>query len=175
DSTLCARCGAWRGELGSEPTIELYVEHIVQVFAEVRRVLRKDGTLWLNVGDSYAGSGKGPTGFNGIGDQEQRQGFRAGEFLNPGGRPPVKQGGARTRDGIGYVDGLKAKDLCLIPFRLALALQAEGWYVRSDIAWCKRAPMPESVTDRPTTAWEHVFLLTRSVRYFYDQIAVSDV
>jgi len=97
-SVFCTRCGAWRGELGSEPTIELYVEHIVAVFREVRRVLRPDGTLWLNVGDSMAGAGRGPTGWNGIGDAVQRQGFEGGTLTN-------KQGPS-----LGRVDGLKKKD-----------------------------------------------------------------
>ena len=123
-------------------------------------MLRDDGTLWCNVGDSYAGSGKGPTGWNG--DATVRQGSRIGsnhgEWGHTSGvKPPV---------------GLKPKDLCLIPFRLALALQSDGWYVRSDIAWCKKAPMPESVTDRPTSAWEHIFLLSKSERYYYDADSV---
>lgn len=182
----CRLCGAWRGELGSEPTIECYVEHIVAVFREVRRVLRNDGTCWLNIGDSYAGSGKGPTGHNGLGDQEERQGF-----TGVSGKSTLKFGGKSYKDyteeerahlqasqpvfgGGKSSPGMKAKDLCLIPERLALALQADGWWVRSRIAWCKRAPMPESVTDRPTSAWEHIWLLSKSARYYYDADAVRE-
>lgn len=145
-----------------------FVCHLVEVFRAVRRVLRSDGTCWLNIGDSYAGSGKGPTGHNGIGDQSERQGF-VGD----------RRKGRGIRSGTGYelrdapsVPGLKPKDLMLIPERLALALQADGWWVRSRIIWCKRAPMPESIRDRPTSATEHIFLLTKSRSYFYDATAV---
>lgn len=168
-SHVCQRCGAWRGELGSEPTIELYAEHVVAIFREVRRVLRKDGTLWLNVGDSYAGSGRGPTGKTGIGDQERRQGFTTDRRLGRG----FRAAGYEMRD-TPAVPGLKSKDLCLIPFRLALALQADGWWIRSDIVWAKPNPMPESVTDRPTRAHEYIFLLTKSPRYFYDADAIRE-
>lgn len=136
------------------PCGECYVCHLVAVFAEARRVLRPDGVCFLNVGDSYVtGSAGGTQGTNG------QRASRTHTATGSGGRIPA---------------GLKAKDLTLIPFRLALALQSDGWYVRSDIAWCKRAPMPESVTDRPTSAWEHIFLLTRSARYFYDAEAVRE-
>jgi DNA modification methylase len=148
----------WRGELGSEPTIDLYVEHIVTVFREVRRVLRPDGTCWLNMGDSFAGSKKGPT---------EGDGRRAGRGIRSGT-------GYELRDR-GEVAGLKPKDLCGIPWRVALALQADGWWLRSDIIWSKPNPMPESVTDRPTRSHEYVFLLTKSARYFYDADAVREV
>lgn len=148
------KCSAWRGQLGLEPTPELYVEHLVEVFREVKRVLRNDGTLWLNLGDSYAGSGRGPTGYDGIGDQEKRQGF-----VDPGAIVP---------------QGLKPKDLVGIPWRVAFALQADGWYLRSDIIWHKLNPMPESVTDRPTKAHEYVFLLAKSQSYYFDQDAVRE-
>jgi DNA modification methylase len=116
----------------------------------VKRVLRPDGTLWLNIGDSYGGSGKGQTGHNGIGNQEQRQGFIGSK-----------------RDTV-----VRPKSLALIPERLALALADDGWIIRSRIAWCKASPMPESTQDRPTSAWEHIWLLTRQERYFYDSFAV---
>jgi DNA modification methylase len=143
------------GQIGLEDTPEAFVEKIVEVFHEVKRVLRDDGTLWLNLGDSYAGSGRGPTGENGIGNQSQRQGFN--------GAPPSKMGG-----------GLKPKDMIGIPWMVAVALRADGWYLRSDIIWSKPNPMPESVTDRPTKAHEYVFLLTKNARYFYDADAVRE-
>lgn len=153
----CLKCGAWSGDLGSEATPALFVQHLVEVFREVRRVLKDDGTLWLNLGDSYAGSGKGPTGHNGFQNQEQRGGFTS-----------------YRRNKTDAPEGYKAKDLMLIPSRVAIALCDDGWYLRSDIAWCKRAPMPESVTDRPTSAWEHIFLLSKSRTYYYDAAAVRE-
>lgn len=147
-------CGAWRGSLGLEPTLALYLDHMVEVFREVWRVMRKDATCWLNIGDSYAtgaGSAKSPGG--------GAQGAAFSIASQPNRMPQV---------------GLKPKDLMMVPARLAIRLQDDGWWVRSDIAWCKRAPMPESCADRPTSAWEHVFLLTKSVRYFYDAEAVRE-
>ena len=148
------------GQLGLEKTPQEYIQNMVEVFQEVRRVLRDDGTLWLNIGDSYAGSGKGRMG-NGephpatmTGKQGTSQGSWEGTI------PDVE------------TPGLKPKDLCLIPERLAIALQDDGWWIRSRIAWCKKSSMPESVTDRPTSAWEHIWLLTKSARYYYDAEAV---
>lgn len=164
-SMFCSLCKAWRGELGSEPTIGLFVQHIVDVFRELKRVLHPAGTCWLNVGDSYAGSGRGPTGHNGIGDQERRQGFT-------GSRLESRHQQVEPFSGVRCEPSTKPKDLCLIPERLALALQDDGWWVRSRIAWCKTSAMPESVQDRPTSAWEHIWLLTRSAKYFYDAEAV---
>ena len=138
----CGKCGARRvdRQIGLEATPEAYLATMVAVFREVKRVLRPDGTLWLNIGDSYnANQG---SGFNG----------------NAG------KGTASPR----VYSGLAPKQLLMMPARLALALQADGWWVRSDIIWHKPNPMPESVTDRPTSAHEHVFLLTKSARYFYD-------
>ena len=148
---VCARCGARRvdRQIGLEASVDAYLDTLLAVFAEVRRVLRDDGTLWLDMGDSYAGSGKGPTGAHGVGQHETRQGFHS----------PKPSAG-------------KAKSLMLVPWRLLLALDAAGWTVRSVIAWCKAAPMPESVTDRPTSAWEPIFLLTKKPRYYYDAEAV---
>jgi DNA modification methylase len=162
-------CGAWRGELGSEPTPALFIEHLVSIFDEVRRVMRPDGVLFVNLGDSYAGSGKGPTGKSGIGDQEWRQGFRAGSARADG---VVDGRSIRNRNGTGPVGGIPAKNLLLIPERFAIAMQDAGWIVRSRIAWCKTSAMPESVRDRPTSAWEHIWMFTRSARYFWDQEAV---
>lgn len=200
--SFCRHCNAWRGCLGLEPTIEAYVEHVVEVFREIRRVLREDGTVWLNLGDSYAGNS------------------------TPGGGDPtvgVRNLGGNTYRKKSVPLGLKPKDLCLIPSRVALALQADGavnpeamrqldsirtallrdfdtwdavpqnvrseverldaewhdaheggWWVRSVIIWAKSNPMPESVTDRPTTAHEYIYLLSKSARYFYDADAVRE-
>src|SRR5262245_29129215 len=147
------------GQLGLEPTPEEYVANLVEVFRQVRRVLRDDGTVWLNLGDSY--SGREFTGRHDSG--EQRPGFHG---------QANGYGGERTR--IKRQDGLKPKDLVGIPWRVAFALQADSWYLRSDIVWAKPNPMPESVTDRPTKAHEYVFLLSKSARYFYDQEAVRE-
>ena len=148
----------WHGELGLEPTPELYVEHLVAIFREVRRVLRDDGTLWLNLGDSYAGSGAGG-GKNGL-LGKHLESIEIAEYAD---RPTAKS-----------IPGLKPKDLVGIPWLVAFALQADGWWLRSDIIWAKPAPMPESVRDRPTRAHEYIFLLSKSARYFYDLEAVRE-
>ncbi len=156
---VCGKCGAKRidSQLGLEPTPEEYVANLVAVFREVRRVLRDDGSVWLNLGDSYFGAGRGPS------DLADDRGFHT----------------AVTRDGFPlkgvYRHGsLKSKDLVGIPWRVAFALQADGWWLRSDIIWNKPNPMPESVTDRPTRAHEYIFLLTKSARYFYDADAIRE-
>ena len=153
---FCARCGAWRGSLGLEPTPALYVRHLVEVFREARRVLRKDGTLWLNIGDSYAGrwASRRDTG---------RRGF-------------VEASRERTKwtDRSLAAEGLKDKDLIGIPWRVAFALQDDGWWLRRDHIWAKPNPMPESVRDRCTTAHEYLFLLTKSARYYYDGAAIKE-
>jgi DNA modification methylase len=154
----CA-CGAWRGELGLEPTPELYVSHLADVFDAVRRVLREDGTCWVNLGDSYCGGGRG-SGIHsdGTGSLSSQQYW---ENNDKGQVPLAKPGGA-----------LKAKDLVGIPWRVAFELQRRGWWLRAECIWAKPNPMPESVTDRPTRAHEQVFLLTKSARYYYDADAV---
>ena len=139
------------GQLGLEKTPEEYVEKMVTVFREVRRVLKDDGTLWLNLGDSYAGN-----------CSRASDGERAG-FGNP-------REGVFNRGG----DGLKPKDLVGIPWRVAFALQSDGWYLRSDIIWSKPNPMPESVTDRPTKAHEYLFLMSKSAKYYYDADAIRE-
>lgn len=146
------------GQIGLEETPEEYVEKMVQVFREVKRVLRDDGTLWLNLGDSYTAHGTGGNTYKTTDDKRKEM----GEKLFGGG---IK----RTMP-----DGLKPKDLCGIPWRVAFALQADGWYLRSDIIWAKPNPMPESVTDRPTKAHEYIFLLSKRERYFYDAEAVRE-
>lgn len=156
--TFCQQCGAWRGVLGLEPTPDLYVQHIVEVFREVGRVLRDDGTLWLNLGDSYNAAGRDIHGTR-IGEKQGSN--RASATGEDHCRPSA--------------DALKPKDLCGIPWRVAFALQADGWYLRSDIIWAKPNPMPESVTDRPTKAHEYVFLLSKREMYFYDTEAIREV
>lgn len=139
----------WRGSLGLEPMPDLYVQHLVEIFREVRRVLRRDGTLWLNMGDSYAAARSyqvPDTKWRDVGNE------KASEV-------PV---------------GLKPKDLLGMPWRVAFALQADGWWLRSDIIWSKPNPMPESVTDRPTKAHEYLFLLAKAERYFYDGEAIKE-
>lgn len=162
-------CGAWRGALGLEPTPELYVEHLVEVFREVRRVLKREGTLWLNLGDSYFGSWGNYGGENrGHGTQREiTSGSKAHQSAYDGlerFRPPTAFSHS----------SLKPKDLVGIPWRVAFALQADGWYLRSDIIWAKPNPMPESVTDRPTRSHEHIFLLAKAERYYYDPIAIAE-
>ena len=157
---FCQKCGAWCGCLGLEPTPERFIKHMVDIFREFHRILRKDGTLWLNLGDSYASSAGGydTTGSRGttsvIGKSTQ-----AAVVKDKERKPPI---------------GLKPKDLVGIPWRVALALQADGWYLRSDIIWHKPNPMPESVTDRPTKSHEYIFLLSKSPNYFYDAEAVKE-
>ena len=146
------------GQIGLEPTPEEHVEKMVEVFREVRRVLRDDGVVFLNYGDCYAATGK-----SGGGDQGERWKDHGADFTGPKGgkwRPAP--------------DGLKPKDLVGMPWRIAFALQADGWYLRSDIIWSKPNPMPESVTDRPTKSHEYVFLLAKQERYFYDADAVHE-
>jgi DNA modification methylase len=147
--------------IGLEPTPEAYVANMVAVFREVRRVLRADGTVWLNLGDSYANPPPSGT---------------AGQWA-PGGSTRYTQSavdGQRLIGGTMAASGLPAKNLVGIPWRVAFALQADGWYLRSDIIWSKPNPMPESVTDRPTKAHEYLFLLSKSPRYYYDADAVRE-
>jgi DNA modification methylase len=171
-TNTCLTCGAWKGQLGLEPTIDLYVAHLMEILRECKRVLRSDGTMWLNCGDSYAG-GKGQSGqpMSAI-DQEARA--QRGESINRAcGQLEVATRPSDSLSGLRSCN-VKPKDLCLIPFRVALAAQADGWWIRSDIIWSKPNPMPESVTDRPTDAYEHIFLMTKSARYYYDNEAVRE-
>lgn len=151
------------GQLGLEPTPEAYVANMVAVFREVRRVLRADGTVWLNLGDSYVGAPVGSFNGGGFKDKSAQAGTRD--------LSGVAQSGVLDKT---KATGLKPKDLVGIPWRVAFALQADGWYLRSDIIWSKPNPMPESVTDRPTKAHEYLFLLTKSARYYYDADAVRE-
>jgi len=140
------------GQIGLEKTPEEYVAKMVAVFREVRRVLKDEGTLWLNLGDSYVGGGRGGQ------SEEKRSENGQPVYGNPGLVP----------------SGMKAKDMVGIPWRVAFALQADGWYLRSDIIWAKPNPMPESVTDRPTKSHEYIFLLSKKPHYFFDQEAVRE-
>ena len=156
--------------IGLEPTLAEWLASIVAVMREVRRVLRDDGTVWLNLGDAYAGSGKGMNADGTHSDGEKQASNRGS--LNPGKRTPRGPGSGRWGLGDASVDGLPAKNLMGQPWRVALALQDDGWILRSAIVWHKPNPMPESVADRPTSAYEMVFLLTKRPRYFYDADAV---
>ena len=151
------------GQIGLEQTPDEYVAEMVAVFREVRRVLADDGTLWLNIGDSYVHTQPGRNR-NGTGGQIVR-----GEEYKSKNR----QGDSDKFHALSAM-GLKPKDLVGIPWRLAFALQADGWWLRQDIIWHKPNPMPESVTDRCTKAHEYVFLLTKSARYYYDHAAMQE-
>lgn len=157
--SLCGKCGARRidKQLGLEDTPAAYVARLVEVFNEVARVLREDGTCWLNLGDSYCGMG----GHTCLGETSQRKG-RANVAAQHG------------RKGIPPGGNVKSKDLLDIPWQVAFALRDAGWYLRAEVIWAKPSPMPESVRDRPTRAHEQVFLLSRRLRYFYDSIAVQE-
>lgn len=145
-------------EIGSEPTPELYIQKLVAVFREVWRVLSDDGNLWLNIGDSYAGSNG--NGYKQSIDPVNRTNGREDERLRK----------TNNRVDVGY----KPKDLMMIPARVAIALQADGWYLRSEIVWAKPNPMPESVKDRPTRSHEMIYLLTKSEKYYYDYEAILE-
>lgn len=146
-------------QIGQEETPDAYVHTMRQVFAEVWRVLKDDGILWLNLGDTYANTNRGHNS-NGFGN------------LN-GSNLKNKTGYAENRN-TPIPAGLKEKDLCGIPWTVAMALRADGWYLRQDIIWHKPNPMPESVTDRCTKSHEYIFLLTKSPRYYYDQTAIKE-
>jgi DNA modification methylase len=148
------------GQLGLEKTPELYVAKMVEVFREVRRVLRKDGTLWLNLGDSYANNGTGGNGATGGRDKSTLQ-----SQMPPMGTTPVHES---------VPAGMKAKDLVGIPWLVAFALRTDGWYLRQDIIWSKPNPMPESVTDRCTKAHEYIFLMSKSARYYFAQDEIAE-
>ncbi len=257
ESGTCIKCGAWKGGYGQEPDVKMYVEHTIVVLREIRRVLRKDGVVFLNLGDSYASGGKNPSqslpsrhvpacGTDGKGflnwmecgcacschdDERQaaskictsRSGQQAGITASPscktvrdrlhrdsvlasaGGVPHVSQESnnsasspaspanpsvrfcsdclkshylaSETSNPLGtlyHIPKLKAKDLCLIPFRVAIAAQEDGWWVRSIIIWSKPNPMPESARDRPSESHEYILMLTKSARYYWDAEAVRE-
>lgn len=172
------------GQIGLEPTPGEYVNSIISVCQEIRRILRDDGTLWLNLGDSYA-TGAGKVGDHpGGGEQGKRwTGNHPGRAnQNVGRGTPSRADGRGDHVYLGPPQqpnrmpqkGLKPKDLVGIPWRVAFALQADGWYLRSDIIWHKPNPMPESVTDRPTKSHEYIFLLSKSQKYHYDHEAIKE-
>lgn len=162
--------GTGDGQIGLESTPGEYVARLVDVFREVRRVLRDDGTLWLNLGDSYA-TGAGKVG-------ERPGGGAQGDAWADVNQDPKRRAprprGPMTQPNRMPIPGLKPKDLVGIPWRVALALQADGWWLRSDIIWSKPNPMPESVQDRPTKAHEYLFLLAKGERYHYDLEAIAE-
>jgi DNA modification methylase len=168
---FCQLCGAWRGSLGLEPTPELYVEHLVQVFREVRRVLRSDGVLWLNLGDSYA-----TRHFADARGASYPRNVTQGDKCFIGTSLESRKshiGKTVVQQSVGSLP-LKSKDLVGIPWRVAFALQADGWWLRSDVIWSKPNCMPESVKDRPTKAHEYLFLLSKSQKYYYDADAIRE-
>jgi DNA modification methylase len=160
------------GQIGLEQTPDAFVQELVEVFREVRRVLRDDGTLWLNLGDSYAGAG--PSGATYQSETtKRREGQQQDGFF--------RLSKTLSDRGLTYADkkpvappGFKKKDLIGIPWRVAFALQADGWYLRQDIIWHKPNPMPESVRDRCTKAHEYIFLLSKSPRYYFDSKAMLE-
>lgn len=166
----CGKCGATRvdSQIGLESTVDAYVSELVAVFREVRRVLADDGTCWINLGDSYAAARGGTHqpaetlggGKNGYMPDGNRTNRGRGDTYNP------------TRNAAAI--GLKHKDLIGIPWRVAFALQADGWYLRQDIVWNKPNPMPESVRDRCTKAHEYLFLFSKQARYYYDAEAIAE-
>jgi DNA modification methylase len=159
-SSYCRKCGGWRGCLGLEPTLEAYVGHLVLIFRRVRETMADSGTLWLNLGDGYAQSGQSGLGIN-----------TGASTLGPNrdGLGPGNAAWQRSRPRQSIPGGLKHKDLMGVPWRVALALQADGWHLRNDIVWSKASPMPESVTDRCTRSHEYLFMFSKGPRYYYDR------
>ena len=145
------------GQIGVEQSPDEYIARLVKVFDEVNRVLAKDGTLWLNIGDSYAGSGKGPM-----------------TLQQNGKNKDVFDMSSRIYDVPKKWDGIKPKDLIGIPWSLAFALRERGWYLRSEIIWHKKNCLPESAKDRPTKCHEHIFLLAKSSKYYFDYKAIQE-
>lgn len=139
-----------KGQIGLEEKLQQYINRLVSVFSEVKRVLKDDGTCWLNIGDGYTSGNRG---------------YRAPDKKNPARAMNVRPN---------TPDGLKSKDLLGIPWRLAFALQADGWYLRDDIIWNKPNAMPESVKDRPTRSHEYLFMLTKSEKYYYDFLSIRE-
>lgn len=168
----CVEIPAMECALGLEPTLEAFIGHMVQIFREARRVLRDDGTVWMNMGDSYAGSRSGPdTGSTLQGSRHNQNEAKVAKRSMTASRrrdnEPIPRSDVQ-------VPGLKPKDMVGQPWRLALALQADGWWLRQDIIWDKRNPMPEAMKDRCTKSHEYVFLLAKSERYYFDHAAIAE-
>jgi DNA modification methylase len=163
------------GQIGLEPTPDAFVAELVGLFRDVRRVLRTDGTVWLNLGDSYSGSGRGGNPDAGTKQGTNRGSQTVGVLY---GRENESAAGERVRMRAQFdalkASGLKQKDLIGVPWLTAFALRADGWYLRQDIIWSKPNPMPESVRDRCTKAHEYIFMLTKSARYYYDGAAIAE-
>jgi len=163
---ICPKCNAIRidNQLGLEKTPKEYVEKMVEIFREIKRILKDDGTVWLNLGDSYANTGCDSSkvgGFTGERIRKKEMGINPNDSCQDSQLRQIPV-------------GLKPKDLVGIPWSVAFALQKDGWYLRSDIIWHKPNPMPESVTDRPTKSHEYIFLLTKSAKYYYDADAIRE-
>lgn len=170
---FCSKCGAWLGELGAEPTPELYVRNIVLFFREVACVLRDDGTLFLNIGDTYctAPSGGIGTASTLTGSHDRQLAYRKARRNRASARrDKVVTGEERNKSG----PGLKPKDLVGIPWEVALAMRRDGWYLRCELPWIKRNGLPDSTADRPSRSLEYVFLFAKSERYFFDMEAVRN-
>lgn len=151
----CIWCGAWKGHLGLEPEPDEYIEHLVQIFREARRCLKNDGTLWVNIGDTYAANR----------DKQISQTLSGEKRYDD-----VRYNGVSQK----VPEGMKPKDLIGIPWMLAFALRKDGWWLRSDIIWAKPNPTPESVKDRPTKSHEYLFLLSKNSRYHFDYQAIRE-
>jgi DNA modification methylase len=163
-SRYCLKCGAWQGSFGHEPTPEEYVEHTLEVLREVKRVLRDDGVLFWNIGDSSWGSGQN------YGSEPRRAGVKQATS-----KGTIDASVTRIKPAtMNHHKTLKPKDLCLIPERVVLAAHEDGWWVRSVIIWNKPNGMPESVNDRPTTIHEYIYMLTKKSKYYWDALAVQE-
>lgn len=149
------------GQIGLEETPIQYIDRLTEVFREVRRVLKPDGVCWINIGDSYAGSGKGAWDNDKLNQHKNKQSYKYSND-NPAAQIPKTW------------SNIKPKDLIGIPWMLAFALRDDGWYLRSDVIWCKKNAMPQSVKDRPTSSYEHLFLLAKSRRYYFDNEAIKE-
>ncbi len=203
DKAICSLCGAWKGQLGNEPDVSSYISHLMQIMGEMRRVLRPDGVAFININDSYAGSGGAHEPYHatpGISKSSQRDGVprvkrngKRGKALSDLGQRDspcenlcdecvkmwLRRTSGKAYDSFAYQyytiqSRPKAKDLCLVPERFVLACQEQGWWVRSRILWYKKSCMPESCKDRPTEDYEFIYLLTKSPKYFYDGEAVKE-
>jgi len=175
---FCLKCHAWKGELGLEPTIELYISHLLQIFDEVKRVLKKTGTCWVNIGDSYAGSNCGYGDYR----SKNKQSLSIPEIYGDVRKPQANIGKwnkwrrdsegmelGTSLSGVPIPEGLQPKSLCLIPERFALGMVERGWILRNVIIWYKSNPMPESVKDRFTGTYEYVYFFTKSRKYWFEQ------